>query len=115
MIPFGFILPFTTRAKLLVQRLWDKQREWDDPSLPEDFLKSWKNWEEELPNLATITLPRCLVTSDTDQSKVSRQIHIFCDASEQAYVSVAYLRTEDRQGQIQLTFIIAKSRVSPKR
>lgn len=113
--PLGFILPFTTRAKLLVQRLWDKQREWDDPNLPENLLKSWRNWEEELPNLATITLPRCLVTSDTDQSKVTRQIHIFCDASEQAYGSVAYLRTEDHQGQIQLTFIIAKSRVAPKR
>ncbi|KAL0159065.1 hypothetical protein M9458_047141, partial [Cirrhinus mrigala] len=38
--PLGFIYPFATRAKLLVQRLWDKQQEWDDPNLPEDLLKS---------------------------------------------------------------------------
>lgn len=113
--PLGFILPFTTWAKLLIQRLWDKQREWDDPNMPEDLLESWNNWEKELPNLATITLPRCLVTSNTDQSKVTRQIHIFCDASGKAYGSVAYLRTEDPQGQVQLAFIMGKSKVAPKR
>lgn len=36
--PIGYISPFTTRAKLIVQRLWDKKREWDDTRLPEDLL-----------------------------------------------------------------------------
>ncbi len=35
--PLGYIIPFTIRAKVIVQRLWDKKREWDDPRLPEDF------------------------------------------------------------------------------
>lgn len=111
--PLGFILPFTTCAKVLVQRLWDKQREWDDPNLPDDLLKSWIDWKEELPALASITLPRCFVSLDTDQSQVTRQIHIFCGASEQAYGSVSYLRTEIVRGQVQLAFIMA--RVAPKR
>ncbi len=113
--PLGFILPFTTRAKVLVQRLWDKQREWDDPNLPDDLLKSWNDWEEELPALADISLPRCFVSLDTDQSQVTQQIHIFCDASEQAYGSVSYLHTENARGQVQLAFIMARSRVAPKR
>ncbi|KAK7933404.1 hypothetical protein WMY93_004300 [Mugilogobius chulae] len=29
--PLGFIIPFTTRAKLIVQLLWQKERHWDDP------------------------------------------------------------------------------------
>lgn len=32
--PLGFILPYTTRAKMLVRCLWDKHRGWDDPQLP---------------------------------------------------------------------------------
>lgn len=113
--PLGFILPFTTRAKILVQRLWDKQREWDDPNLPDDLLISWKEWEGEFPTLSNISLPRCLISPDTDQTDITRQIHIFCDASEQAYGSVAYLRTGDDKGHIQLAFIIARSRVAPER
>ncbi|KAL6457425.1 hypothetical protein MHYP_G00343880 [Metynnis hypsauchen] len=32
--PLGYILPFVTRAKVLVQRLWGKHHGWDDPLLP---------------------------------------------------------------------------------
>lgn len=32
--PLGFMVPFTTRAKVLIQQLWSKQRGWDDPDLP---------------------------------------------------------------------------------
>ena len=38
--PLGFLIPYTTRTKILVQRLWDKKRDWDDPQLPEDILQS---------------------------------------------------------------------------
>lgn len=27
----GFLMPFTTRAKVLIQQLWDQLGEWDDP------------------------------------------------------------------------------------
>ncbi len=78
----GFILPFTTRAKILIQQLWNKQRDWDDPMLPTDLLKAWNEWENELPILSEVTLPRCYVSADMDKPNVTRQIHIFCDTSE---------------------------------
>lgn len=34
--PIGFLIPFTTRAKVLLQQLWIKRRQWDDPALPEE-------------------------------------------------------------------------------
>lgn len=46
--PLGYIVLFTTWAKLKVQRLWAKRGEWDKPRLPEDILDSWKYWESEL-------------------------------------------------------------------
>lgn len=36
--PLGYIIPYTTRAKIPVQKLWQKQRDWDDPLLPADIL-----------------------------------------------------------------------------
>ena len=40
---------------------------------------------------------------------------MFCDASERAYGSVGYLRTEDASGEVKVAFIAARSRVAPKR
>ncbi|KAL0186159.1 hypothetical protein M9458_017829, partial [Cirrhinus mrigala] len=113
--PLGYIVPFTTRAKVIVQRLWDKRRDWDDPRLPEDLLNSWKHWESELEDLQHITLPRCYCSKEFDSSSSSRQLHIFCDASEKAYGSVAYLRTENPQGNVEIAFVTARSRVAPKK
>jgi len=89
----GFILPYTTRAKMLIRCLWDKRRDWDDALLPQDLLQVWNNWEEELQYLPQVILPRAYEPAEADQSSITREVHIFCDASEQAYGSVAYLRT----------------------
>ncbi|XP_076856690.1 uncharacterized protein LOC143510810 [Brachyhypopomus gauderio] len=113
--PLGFILPYTTRAKMLVRHLWDKHRGWDDPNLPPDLLQQWRDWEEELQFLPLVVLPRPYLPKDADLSDVQREVHVFCDASEQAYGSVAYLRTVDGQGQTYLSFLLGRSRVAPKR
>ncbi|KAJ8400653.1 hypothetical protein AAFF_G00394220 [Aldrovandia affinis] len=95
--PLGFILPYTTHAKVLVQCLWDKHRDWDDPLLPQDLLQAWNDWEGALRVIPSIHLARCYLPADVDQSSVTRDVHVFCDVSERAYGSVAYLRTEDSQ------------------
>ncbi|XP_073764219.1 uncharacterized protein [Danio rerio] len=112
--PLGYLIPFTTRAKIIVQLLWNKKRGWDDPCLPADLLAAWEEWENELPHLAQITLPRCY-SGIVQQPIKHRSVHIFCDASERAYGSVAYLSTEDDQQNTQIAFLAARSRVAPKR
>ncbi|KAJ8364831.1 hypothetical protein SKAU_G00136620 [Synaphobranchus kaupii] len=71
-------LPAAVRAKVLVQQLWVKKRDWDDPDLPADLLEAWCSWEEK------------------------------------ACGSVAYLASEVH-GTIYTAFIMARSRVAPKR
>ena len=113
--PLGYLLPFSTRAKLIIRQLWDKQRGWDDPNLPTALLQAWSNWEDELQLLPLLTFPRAYVPADSDYDAVTREVHIFADASEQAYGAVAYLRTATKEGRIHLSFILARSRVAPKR
>ncbi|XP_072769411.1 uncharacterized protein [Nerophis lumbriciformis] len=43
--PLGFIVPYTTRAKVLIQQLWSKQRSWEDSDLPRALQEAWKRWE----------------------------------------------------------------------
>ncbi|XP_023666073.2 uncharacterized protein [Paramormyrops kingsleyae] len=113
--PLGFLIPYTTRAKIIVQQLWDKERGWDDPLLPKNLLNAWQAWEGELCHIDSICLPRCYVSPEMDHADTWRMVHIFCDASERAYGSVAYLRTEDTQGRVEVAFLTARSRVAPKR
>ena len=50
-----------------------------------------------------------------DHPDTKRDIHIFCDAFERAYGSVAYLRSEDANGKIHVAFLLARSRVAPRK
>ncbi|KAI2645574.1 Gamma-glutamyl phosphate reductase [Labeo rohita] len=85
--PLSYILPYTTRAKIIVQHLWGKTQDWDDPNLPHNLLEAWLSWESELPALSTITLPRCF-TQSVDPTSATYDLYIFCDASEQSYGAV---------------------------
>ncbi|KAJ8410823.1 hypothetical protein AAFF_G00187800 [Aldrovandia affinis] len=81
--------------------------------LPKEI--SVKAWEDELPHLDDIRLPRCYVSLALDHAASKREVHIFCDASQWAYGSVGYLRTEDAAGHVEVAFLTARSRVAPKR
>ena len=39
--PIGFIVPFTTRAKVLIQDLWKQDIGWDDPIHPQTLQDQW--------------------------------------------------------------------------
>lgn len=93
--PLGYNLPYTTHAKVLLHHFWEKQQDWDNPLLPQNLKQLWKKWEDELHTLPQIILHTSYTPAETDLLSSTRQIHIFCDASEQAYGSVAYVRTVD--------------------
>ena len=113
--PLGFILPYTTRAKMLVRHLWNQHRGWDDPHLPPELLHQWRIWEEELQFLPQVLLSRPYTPKHITVPIREREIHIFCDASEQAYGAVAYMRIVTIDGGTHLAFLMARSRVAPKR
>lgn len=60
-------------------------------------------------------VPRSYAPASADSPTSNRDLHIFCDASERAYGSVAYLWTEDGQSEVHVSFVLARSRVAPKK
>lgn len=112
--PLSIIIPYMTRAKVLVQKVWAKKRSWDDPNLPPDIIIAWFSWERELPKLANMSPPRTYTPLEVATEVTDYTLHFFCDASEQAYGSVAYLMTK-RDETVHVSFVMARSRVAPKR
>lgn len=111
--PLGFIIPFTTRAKIMLQQLWIRPgRGWDDPDIPEGIKVSWLAWENELSCLSELQVPRWYGSAGSYDEM--RELHTFCDASEQAYGAVAYLRLSN-ENEVITSFVLARSRVAPKK
>ncbi|GBN07236.1 hypothetical protein AVEN_16006-1, partial [Araneus ventricosus] len=105
--PLGFLAPALLPAKLLVQQAWATKSDWDTP-LPTDIQSKYMQWLDELKELSKIKIPRRLGYGSPDHWT----LHVFCDASLDAYAAVIFLRS-DNQGEIILRFVGSKSRVSP--
>ncbi|XP_070410955.1 uncharacterized protein [Nothobranchius furzeri] len=113
--PLGYLIPFTTRAKILIQDLWKVGVDWDEQIRPKALLEIWTQWESELVYLPQVEIPRCYVPATLAPEVPNRQAHIFCDASERAYGAVEYIQTPDNQGNVHIAFMMARSRVCPRK
>ncbi|XP_055584724.1 uncharacterized protein LOC129737588 [Uranotaenia lowii] len=112
--PLGLVGPVIVTAKIFMQTLWsltsddDKPWGWDQP-LPDSLSTYWINYYSQLPLLEQLRIPRCVVLPNPSNI----QLHLFSDASEQAYGACAYLRSTDSSGNILVSLLTAKSKVSP--
>ena len=68
------------------------------------------DWIAELNAGATFEVSRWYQTSDEN---VTNELHVFVDASEDAFCAVAYLVTETKKAKRELLFIMDKTRVAP--
>ncbi|XP_077259080.1 uncharacterized protein LOC143895662 [Temnothorax americanus] len=105
--PLGFLTPLTFAAKRLIQQLWVLKLEWDDRP-PSEVCSQWGRYKSELPALASIRIPRTIAMANV----IRREIHGFCDASEQGYGAVVYIRIVAEDG-VLIRMLSAKSKVAP--
>ena len=109
--PLGFIAPFTLLAKKLLQDLCRNEHlGWDD-DIPENYRGKWQRWCAELPMLEQWHVDRSYKPPDFG-TVVSRQLHLFSDASTMGYGCVAYLRLQDDSNRIHCSFLMGKSRLT---
>ncbi|XP_064646576.1 uncharacterized protein LOC135499627 [Lineus longissimus] len=88
-------------------------KDWDAQLTP-DVKKVAKDWIQEMSQAQDLKIPRCYRTRPiTDVKHIS--IHVFSDASREAYAACCYLRFLYDDDTTQVTFVAAKARVAPLR
>ena len=111
--PLGFVVPFVLKAKIILQELTRRGCTWDE-KVEEDIQKVWEKWLMNAQGLSKIKVNRCY--TEVEERKAERvELHIFCDASNVAYGSVAYLRFCYADETFRTSFIMAKSNLAPVR
>ncbi|XP_063233612.1 uncharacterized protein LOC134537270 [Bacillus rossius redtenbacheri] len=107
--PLGWLSPVVLLAKCLIQHLWIRCIDWDDPP-PADILATWQRFQRELPSLASITISRFVPVT---QRELLLEIHGFSDSSEQGYAAVVYLRATSPDGSVSVYLLVGRSKVAP--
>ncbi|KFD59385.1 hypothetical protein M514_28437 [Trichuris suis] len=80
------VCPVLLRPKLLLRKIWPMPIGWDD-ALPEEFTTVFLEWLQGLKLLETLRIPRWIGVDSGNRS-----LHVFCDASKEAFAAVVYLR-----------------------
>lgn len=107
--PLGFLAFYLVFVKILMQRVWRTGIDWDDP-LSAELCEDWERWTRLLPKICELAIPRCYYSPISLDCEV--QLHIFVDASESAYATVAFWRFSNTHG-TRLALIGAKTKVVP--
>ena len=113
--PLGLISPFTVRSRKILQRLWQEKLSWVD-LIPASYETQWTTWLNELLNDAQkLEIPRSFYFG---KSKTV-SLHVFVDASTEAYAAAVYVRVEDSKGEkgskskVESYLVTSKARVTP--
>ncbi|XP_071044447.1 uncharacterized protein [Parasteatoda tepidariorum] len=107
--PIGFTAPLTLIPKLILQQTRIQKIKWDQ-QLPPNLSKHFSTWIKQLDLLPKIEIPRWL--NIDYQNEYITILHIFSDASKQAFATCAFLRTENKEG-VQVQLVNTGSRVAP--
>ena len=83
-------------GRVFLQQVWLQGTDWDE-LLPTAVSDSLTDWLSQLDQLTGVHIPRCLCT---DAEATESKVHVFCDASHDAYGAVACFRTVDALGDV---------------
>ena len=117
--PAGLISPVTLLGKLFQREMLPQKKSgselvsygWDDP-LPELHLPRWVSILDSLKQLNEIKVARSFYPASF--FPVYQELHVFCDASEDAIGYVMYLRSVSSNGKVHVAFVTSGSRVAPR-
>ena len=110
--PLGFLSPVTLGGKLILRKVTSECTDWDEP-LTGDVQEEWETWLKSIQDLKCLSIPRRYFPSNVVKSAL-RDLYIFCDASEKAIATAAFLRATDDDGQQHASFVLGKSKVAPQ-
>ena len=88
------------------KQCWIDLKYW---GFPNDLISKWNKWCSELHQLSNIVVPGCLPPPNPSRTS----LHVFSDASKQAYGAVAYLVCQYPDNSSSSRIVASKSRISP--
>ena len=107
--PIGSAAAFIVRAKIGLQKLWQKGLDWDD-EVPPAVQESWVSLFQEMKGLDSVSFERCLTVANAVEPPI---LCVFADASQEAFGDCAYVRQKKDDDTHVVKFVAAKSRVAP--
>ena len=105
------VVPVVIEGKLIFRKLTTGSIGWDRP-LSEEYRDVWHSWRHSLNELENSKIPRTYVPHYI-RNNTRNELHVFCDASERAIATVAYLRSQDMDHDPCIGFVIGKTKVAP--
>lgn len=106
--PLGLLSPTIIIAKIILQKLWLCKIDWDEP-IPDHIIPTWNKFIQSLSQLSNLRVPRFVLSEFRDNC----ELHIFSDASQDAYGACAYIRTYNTGSPVYVNLLCAKSKVAP--
>ena len=103
--PLGFTTPLYVKSKIFIKNLWSRKLGWDD-ILPPDLCKEFISQCKNLRQIPQVLIPRFAIVPN------QCELHIFCDASKDAYGFVVYSVQLELQKSL---FLLSKVRVTPSK
>ena len=110
--PIGLLACFTVGGRIILQHIWRSGIGWDDP-LPSSLRERWETWWERVRDVERLQVPRCYLHPNQGSTVREYELHTFCDASEEAFAAVSYLRSIFEDGSTVSSLVAAKTRVAP--
>ena len=91
----------------MLQRVWESGVDWDQ-EIPQNITEEWLRWRTELKYLSKKLINRYCFPKDATIREL--QLHGFCDASEDAFADVVYIRMTDSDEKVHTSLVLAKTK-----
>ena len=111
--PLGMVTPFVLIARLLYRKECKLNKGWDD-DLEHETRQKFERWLSKLADMEEVAIPRCISERVMTNARCV-QLHHFCDASEQAYAAVSYMRVVHDDGSIHCSYLFGKAKLAPSK
>ncbi|KAG5666196.1 hypothetical protein PVAND_017828 [Polypedilum vanderplanki] len=105
----GLISHFVIRGRMILQSIWKFGIGWRQ-KIPKEIHDAWKLWIEKFEEIERLQIPRHYGYDSRHSRNVT--LHVFVDASLEAYAAVAFIRFEIN-GVVKVSQIMSKCRVAP--
>ncbi|XP_062557279.1 uncharacterized protein LOC134222152 [Armigeres subalbatus] len=107
----GILSHITIQGRIIIQDTWRKQMQWDD-EVVEAVRIRWLRWVNLFKKVGQMRFHRAYFPGFHAAEINAIELHVFTDASEEAYACTAYFRAVIRE-KTYVTLVMAKAKVAP--